>query len=180
MADGQGFTVDVDALKEAGLRLSDLLAALHELQVENIDCDRKFVGHTGPEDSYETFTTRWQICVTNLTKTFTQLSGHQYNARAPAYLNATGVRLETRSFDRSDPAPETNSSRRIVSIPLAARRNAHLLGLRVNRARSSSLFEHTVRVRMLPQVGESISRRGLRIASASSQPSVSLGRGLPG
>lgn len=87
MADGQGFTVDVDALKEAGLGLSDLLAALDELQVENIDCDRKFVGHGGLEDSYESFTTRWQIGVTNLTKDGTELS-HRLIDAAGRYIEA--------------------------------------------------------------------------------------------
>lgn len=47
-----GFHVDVDALKDAGLGLADLLGMLDELKVEDIDCDRSFIGHTGLADSY--------------------------------------------------------------------------------------------------------------------------------
>lgn len=71
---GEGFHVDVDALKEAGLGLADLLAILDELAVEDIDCDRRFVGHKGLADAYESFTTRWNVGVENLTQDGQELS----------------------------------------------------------------------------------------------------------
>ncbi|OXM65320.1 hypothetical protein [Amycolatopsis vastitatis] len=82
-----GFAVDVEALKNAGLGLSDLLGDLEELQVENIDCDRKFIGHTKLADSYESFTTRWALGVENLTKDGQQLSRRLVDA-AGAYIKA--------------------------------------------------------------------------------------------
>lgn len=87
MGDGQGYSVDVDALKDAGLGLADLLVALDELHVENIDCDRKFVGHAGLADSYESFTTRWQVGVDTLTKDGTELSRRLVDA-AGRYIEA--------------------------------------------------------------------------------------------
>ncbi|TVT18043.1 hypothetical protein FNH05_35745 [Amycolatopsis rhizosphaerae] len=82
---GEGFHVDVDALKEAGLGLSDLLGSLDELEVEDIDCERTFLGHKGLADSYESFTSRWQAGVANLTKDGQQLSRRLINA-AGAYI----------------------------------------------------------------------------------------------
>lgn len=82
---GDGFHVDVDALKDAGLGLADLLAALDELKVEDIDCQRTFIGHPGLADSYDSFTTRWNIGVANLTKDGQQLSRRLINA-AGAYI----------------------------------------------------------------------------------------------
>lgn len=82
---GDGFHVDVTALKDAGLGLADLLAALEELKVEDIDCQRSFVGHTALADSYESFTTRWNVGVENLTKDGKQLSQRLVNA-AGAYI----------------------------------------------------------------------------------------------
>ncbi|MEA5358743.1 hypothetical protein VA596_04285 [Amycolatopsis sp., V23-08] len=82
-----GFAVDVEALKNAGLGLSDLLGDLDELQVENIDCDRKFIGHTKLADSYESFTTRWALGVENLTKGGQHLSRRLVDA-AGAYSKA--------------------------------------------------------------------------------------------
>lgn len=84
---GDGFAVDIDALKDAGLGLADLLAALDELQVEHIDCDRKFVGHTGLADAYESFCTRWHIGVENLTQDGQELSKRLINA-AGMYIEA--------------------------------------------------------------------------------------------
>jgi hypothetical protein len=81
----EGFHVDVDALKEAGLGLSDLLGMLNELKVEDIDCERTFLGHKGLADSYESFTSRWQVGVGNLTKDGQQLSRRLVNA-AGAYI----------------------------------------------------------------------------------------------
>ncbi|WP_236787918.1 hypothetical protein [Amycolatopsis sp. GM8] len=77
--------MDVNALKEAGLGLSDLVGELGAVPVEDIDCDRKFVGHKGLADSYESFTTRWQVGVANLTKDGQQLSRRLINA-AGAYI----------------------------------------------------------------------------------------------
>ncbi|WP_139320837.1 hypothetical protein [Saccharomonospora sp. CUA-673] len=82
---GDGFSVDVDALKDAGLGLSELLVSLDELAVEDIDCDRKFVGHEGLADSYESFCSRWHVGVENLTKDGQELSTRLINA-AGRYL----------------------------------------------------------------------------------------------
>lgn len=80
-----GFHVDVDALKDAGLGLADLLGMLDDLKVEDIDCDRKFIGHKGLADAYESFTTRWAIGVENLTKDGKTLSQRLVDA-AGAYI----------------------------------------------------------------------------------------------
>ncbi|GAA3561263.1 hypothetical protein GCM10022222_51280 [Amycolatopsis ultiminotia] len=84
MADG--FTVDVDALKDAGLGLADLLAELKELKVEDIDCDRVFVGHGGLADAYGSFCSRWQVGVENLTK--------DGDGLAKRLINAAGMYIE--------------------------------------------------------------------------------------
>ena len=50
---GDGFHVHVNALKDVGLGLADLLAALDAFKVvEDIDRRRTFLGHTGLADSY--------------------------------------------------------------------------------------------------------------------------------
>jgi hypothetical protein len=82
-----GFVVDVEALKDAGLGLADLLGDLDELKFENIDCDRQFIGHTKLADSYESFTTRWALGIENLTKDGEQLSRRLVDA-AGAYIKA--------------------------------------------------------------------------------------------
>jgi hypothetical protein len=84
-APGTGFHVDVTALKEAGLGLSDLLGMLAELKVEDIDCERGFLGHRGLADSYESFTSRWQVGVASLAEDGQQLSRRLINA-AGAYI----------------------------------------------------------------------------------------------
>jgi len=42
-----GFGVNVDALKTAGLSTAELMAILSETQVEDVDCDGAAVGHDG-------------------------------------------------------------------------------------------------------------------------------------
>jgi hypothetical protein len=84
MPDG-GFAVDVEALKKAGLGLADLLGDVAGLKVEDIDCDRNFVGHTGLADAYESFTSRWSVGVSNLTGDGQQLSRRMIDA-AGAYI----------------------------------------------------------------------------------------------
>lgn len=84
-APGDGFHVDVNALKDAGLGLADLLTALDKLKVEDIDCQRSFIGHSGLADSYTSFTDRWNIGVDNLTKDGKALSQRLVDA-AGAYI----------------------------------------------------------------------------------------------
>ncbi|WP_158894061.1 hypothetical protein [Amycolatopsis anabasis] len=87
MGDGTGFHVDVDALKAAGVGMAELLGMLDELKVEDIDCDRKFVGHKGLADAYESFTSRWNVGVSNLTEDGQELSRRLVDA-AGAYIEA--------------------------------------------------------------------------------------------
>lgn len=61
-----GIEVDPDALRGLGQDIADLLGMLSQLQIHMIDCDRKFVGHSGLADSYDSFTERWAVGVAAL------------------------------------------------------------------------------------------------------------------
>lgn len=93
MPDG-GFVVDVDALKKASLGLADPLGDVAGLAVEDIDCDRSYVGHTRLADSHESFTARWSIGVSNLTEDGQQLSRRMIDA-AGAYIEADKAHAHT-------------------------------------------------------------------------------------
>ncbi|KAA5830688.1 hypothetical protein ABT337_26765 [Saccharopolyspora hirsuta] len=55
-----GFSVDIDALKDAGLGLADLLAMMDEVRVEDIDCAPAALGSATLSEAYASFTERWQ------------------------------------------------------------------------------------------------------------------------
>ncbi|MGW4591968.1 WXG100 family type VII secretion target [Amycolatopsis thermoflava] len=61
-----GIEVNPDALRDLGQDIADLLGMLTQLQIHMIDCDRKFVGHSGLADSYDSFTERWAVGVAAL------------------------------------------------------------------------------------------------------------------
>lgn len=69
-----GFTVDVDALTDAGQGIKDLMGKLDEKSVEDIDCDSDAVGHGGLADKLESFCDRWQIGVENLVEDGAQIA----------------------------------------------------------------------------------------------------------
>lgn len=57
---GQGFRVDIEALKAAGLGLAEMMADLADAPVGHIECARNAVGHHGLASSVDGFCGRWQ------------------------------------------------------------------------------------------------------------------------
>ncbi len=58
--------VDPQALRDTATDLRELLDVLGTVQVQHIDCDRRYVGHSGLADAYESFTQAWRAGVMNL------------------------------------------------------------------------------------------------------------------
>lgn len=103
MSAGEYFRVDVDALTDAGVGLAELLGAMEQLALEDIDCDRKFIGHSGLADAYESFAERWAAGIENLTADGKEMSQRMLDA-AGAYIEADteGERKLRGFFDGMD------------------------------------------------------------------------------
>ncbi|MDA3628457.1 hypothetical protein OU415_23700 [Saccharopolyspora sp. WRP15-2] len=69
-----GFSVDIDALKDAGLGLADLLAMMDEVRGDNIDCAPDALGHGTLSEAYASFTDRWRLGLGYLTEDGNELS----------------------------------------------------------------------------------------------------------
>ncbi|GGV03695.1 hypothetical protein GCM10010211_83690 [Streptomyces albospinus] len=81
----ESFSVDIEALKNAGLGAADLMALLESHSVGDIDCDADVVGHDGLGAALASFCERWQVGVKNLTKDGRGLSRNLIDT-AGAYL----------------------------------------------------------------------------------------------
>ncbi|MCX2729409.1 NucA/NucB deoxyribonuclease domain-containing protein [Saccharopolyspora sp. NFXS83] len=71
---GDGFRVDVEAIKTAGLGIAELMASLTATQVDDVDATPGAVGHPGLASGVAGFCDRWQVGAENLTKDGEQLS----------------------------------------------------------------------------------------------------------
>jgi uncharacterized protein YukE len=58
--------VDPEGLRDIASDMIELLDVLGTVQVQHIDCDRRFVGHAGLADAYEEFTEAWRSGVMNM------------------------------------------------------------------------------------------------------------------
>jgi hypothetical protein len=81
----ESFSVDIEALKNAGLGASHLMGLLSRHKVEDIDCDADAVGNQALGVALESFCERWQVGVENLTKDGQGLSQRLIDT-AGAYL----------------------------------------------------------------------------------------------
>lgn len=66
MADG--FSVDLDALENAGRGVAGLVTELGEHNVTDLRCDSSAVGHDRLAGTLSSFCERWQIGVANLSR----------------------------------------------------------------------------------------------------------------
>jgi hypothetical protein len=66
MADG--FSVDLDALENAGRGVAGLVTELSEHKITDLRCDSSRVGHDRLAGTLSSFCERWQIGVANLSK----------------------------------------------------------------------------------------------------------------
>ncbi|RKT86352.1 hypothetical protein SAMN05421805_102248 [Saccharopolyspora antimicrobica] len=72
---GDGFRVDLAALKDAAGGVSGTLEQASRRKVSDIDCDKQSVGHDRLADTVEDFCTRWSLGVENLARDAQEISG---------------------------------------------------------------------------------------------------------
>ncbi|MGH3391571.1 MAG: hypothetical protein ACRDOO_22095 [Actinomadura sp.] len=106
---GDGFSVNLDALKNAGLGVSELMAELNRRGVDEIDCEGSAVGHDRLAAVISSFCDRWQVGVENLTEDGEQLA-HNLIDSAGRYLVAEqsavrAIEAVAASFDDGSAAP---------------------------------------------------------------------------
>lgn len=103
MGADEHFRVDIDALTDAGIGLAELLDKLERIDVGDIDCERRFVGHPALSEAYASFTERWAVGIENLTTDGKDMSQRMLDA-AGAYIEADteNERKFQRFFDGVD------------------------------------------------------------------------------
>lgn len=81
---GEGFAVDLDALRRAADGVTDTLDAMATKKVSDIDAAKSAFGHDGLADTVSDFCDRWNIGVEHLAKDGQEIVG-RLNACVLAY-----------------------------------------------------------------------------------------------